>query len=250
MKRIVSSALFIIAFVGLGAWALMSLPQGDSTAAVAPAAEVAVSTSAEVANENSSMLVDCGQPLCFNMVAVPLEQGAAMDTAQEFLNYVVSFCSPACAGSAPQVLKWNAATQSFISHANGAPFPPPYAVATGDGLFFTLNNGYNADTFTFVGDVSPRCTDDPINCVQYDFSVAPTGRHLIMLPLEKASLTTAEQLLDDIDAANAAQALRWNATTQSYVSHANGAPFPPPFAVSIGYPYFVRVSATTVTTWP
>ncbi|HSH03757.1 MAG TPA: hypothetical protein VLL52_14675, partial [Anaerolineae bacterium] len=192
----------------------MSLPQSDSTGAVAPAAEVAsVSTSAEVADapaeeateENASSMVTCGQPSCWNMIAVPLVDNS-LATAQDVLNYVVSFCDPACTGAATQAMYWNAGTQTFVTHNNNAPFPPPFAVDTGDAVFININNTYNASTFTFVGDVTPKCVDDAANCVQYDFSAPSTGWHLIMLPLEKSTITTAELLLDDIDATGATQA--------------------------------------------
>jgi hypothetical protein len=110
-----------------------------------------------------------------------------------------------------------------------------------------------------AADTDYYCAGDLPAEPQYNLiTTATTNSNLIMLPLTKNALATAQALANDIGAAGVVDAVSefdaasqsWNQVTYSFV------PFPPPgawqwsgdFAISIGNGYMVNVTADT--TWP
>jgi hypothetical protein len=225
MKNLLSTALFGIIFLGLAALAFLSAPRGASEVAASTAPE---SISANVAGSAPSALLATNK---FNNIAVPLIVSAT--TADDVAAYI-----DGTNNSIKTVARYDAATQSLVTRNVGSPFGVPnFAVNTGDWLLVSADSAAPT-TFAWVGDVPAQ------GSVSYSIV---SGFNAIMLPLDQASITTADALAASIG--NVSQVSYYNATTQSLITRNVGSPFGVPnFAVQIGYPYLVNSTATT--TWP
>ncbi|MDZ7263070.1 MAG: FG-GAP-like repeat-containing protein [candidate division KSB1 bacterium] len=146
-------------------------------------------------------------------------------TSAEQLAQAIPNCS--------DVYYWGADGQGTVGHVKGLPFNDfpvhpgyPYIVnVTADGVW-SLAGAYVDTSFSLL------TTDG-------------TDINQIGVPLSKASLTTAEQLGQDIPGCT--DVYQWGADGQGTIGHVVGLPFND-FPVRVGYPYYVNVTAPTI--WP
>jgi len=159
----------------------------------------------------------------FNEIALSLHN-SAIATAADMMN-TIPYCN--------SVAKWNAATQGYDQYVPGLDFTNfnvvdgyPYYVNVTAGSVFTLTGVVTDPSFTLV-------------------TTATTDFNEVMLPLDKTTLTTAVDLLNDIAYCNSVA--KWNATSQGYTQYVPGLDFTN-FAIATGYPYYVNVTQGSV--WP
>jgi len=168
----------------------------------------------------------------YNLIALPLEV-PIITNADSLADYVGS--------GVQQVLKWDASTQQFvfrIPHLFGTNF----AVQIG-GVYYLLLDNTAPTILTFIGGVPDKAS------TTFDL-VGASGIckfNFISIPLDKADLSNADGLADDIGGVQ--QVLRWDASTQQFVFRIPHL-FGTNFSLRIGYPYAVCLDDTAPATWP
>lgn len=227
MKSSLSSLAIVVLLVALGLLTVVALPRGMEPATASAPAAPAAAPLLEVAAPNAAK---------YNMIAMPL------NASQQFSSAGYSFDADGLAAlvgpSVQQVLRWNASTQTFEARIPGVD-GPNFALAVG-GVYWLLLDSAAPTVLSFVGDVPAA------GSISYSLvGGSPCKYNAIMLPLDQASITTADQLAAAIG--NVAQVLSWNASTQTYQTRLPGIDGPN-FAVKIGYPYLVCMDQSK--TWP
>ena len=258
MKRILSTAAFIILIVAIAAVAVYAL--NGQPAAETAAAPAAVPGSASV--ETNALAPAATQN--YNVIAFPL------DPQTDWANSGYNFDSQGLAEyvgatSVAQVLRLDASRQAWDSwfpathdgNVGGSYTTTPYALDVG-GSYWLLVDSTSPTIFSIVGDVPDQGT------VTYTLVGAdPTCKNnQIMLPLDQSSTTDADLLANSISA-NAAtdveQVLSWDAQRQGFDSwfpatqdgNVGGSYTTTPFNTKIGYPYWVCLrSAVNGNVWP
>jgi len=153
----------------------------------------------------------------YNFVSIPFSNTGITDA--ETLGLTIANCEA--------VWKWDAVAQSWSGHPLGG--PNNFAVVPGEAYLVSLTA---AATFERSGLwAAPTFT-------------LKTGYNLISLPRSKESITTAEELAQDVP--NCVAVWKWDASAQSWVGHPKGGPNN--FAVEVGAAYLISVSADG--TWP
>jgi hypothetical protein len=184
-----------------------------------------------------------------NMVSVVLDNGVT--TAQDLAAEI------GAPGIVDAVSKWDATTQSWEQVAYSfSPVPPPGGWAWSGN--FNIVNG-DVLQINVTQDVDYFCAGalqaDPVYNL---ITTATTNANMVMLPLTKSSLTTAQDLASDIGSEGVVDAIsRWVASSQSWEQVAYSfSPVPPPggwawsgdFDIEIGESY--QISVTVPATWP
>ena len=225
MKRILSTAAFIILIVAIAAVAVYAL-NGASVAQTA-AAPAAVPGSASV--ETNALAPAAGEK--YNAIALPLDSSASF-------TYMASGLKAYVGASASAVMKWDATNQQYVTYTGG---PGDFALETG-GAYFLLLDSTADNVLSFVGDVPPE------GSISFSL-VKDTGTgckyNAISLPLDQDQITLASELMTDIGGVTSVT--RWDAAEQKFVSYTGGLG---DFAVSIGYPYFVCLNNGAPANWP
>ena len=159
----------------------------------------------------------------FNEIAIPLIMNN-VTTASELMAAI-----PNC----NSVARWNASSQGYDQYI---PPIPPTNFAVSMGYPYYVNVTANT-VFTLVGEYATP---------SFNLITTPTTDfNEIMLPLDRSDVTTASQLMAAVPNCNSIA--KWNAQTQGYDQYIP--PIPPTnFAVRVGYPYYVNVTANVV--WP
>jgi hypothetical protein len=139
-------------------------------------------------------------------------------------------------GSCTQVAKWNAQTQSYLSHRMQFPTLNDFTLNVGEAYFVTVTDAHQ---FTLSGTA-------PSSHTQALITTATTSTNAIGVPNSKNSIITAHDL--GLDVGNCSQVSKWNASTQSYLSHRMQFPTLNDFQVAWGEGYFITV--TQATNWP
>lgn len=140
-------------------------------------------------------------------------------------------------GNCTQVSKWNAATQSYLSHRMQFPTLNNFALNVGEAYFVTVTDAHQ---FTLSGTL-PTSHSQPL------ITTATTSTNAIGVPQSKSSITTAHDLGSDIG--NCSQVSKWNAATQSYLSHRMQFATLNNFPVAWGEGYFITVTQDTNWLW-
>ncbi len=222
MKRLLYTTVFVGLVLVLAVAAVFALkgPASTQTAAAVPAADSApASALAPAATDN------------YNFIALPLDSSDSFSyTAAGLMSYV---------GNTSAVVKWDAASQSYVTYTGG---PGDFPLETG-GAYFLLLNSSAANVLSFVGDVPPQ------GSISFSL-VKETGAsgckyNAISLPLDQGQITMASELITAIGGVDAV--VKWDAASQSYVTYTGG---PGDFPVSIGYPYFVCLNNGAPANWP
>jgi hypothetical protein len=160
----------------------------------------------------------------FSIISMPLDDPTVVDAAT-LATKIGANCN--------EVVKWDSATQSFISYVPGVPLNN-FAIAGGEGYFVNLNNP------TVVGFSGPGWPSP--------FGISlPAAFSIIGLPVNDASVTDASTLAAKIGA-NCIELVKWDSATQSYVSYIPGVPLNN-FATAGGEGYFVNLNNPTTVTF-
>jgi len=139
-------------------------------------------------------------------------------------------------GNCTQVSKWNAATQSYLSHRMQFATINDFTLNVGEAYFVTVTAAHQ---FTLSGQA-------PAAHTQSLLTTATTSTNAIGIPNSKSAITKAHAL--GLDIGNCSQVSKWNAATQSYLSHRMQFATINDFDVAWGEGYFVTV--TQATNWP
>jgi hypothetical protein len=160
----------------------------------------------------------------FNIISPPLND-TAVANASTLATKIGANCS--------EVVRWNSASQAFISYVPGVPLNN-FAIVGGEGYFVNLNNP-TVIAFSGAGWSSP-------------FAISlPTAFSIIGLPVNDVSVTNASTLAAKIGA-NCTELVKWNSATQSYVSYVTGVPLNN-FATVGGEGYFANLNNPTEVTF-
>lgn len=228
MKRILSTAAFIILIVAIAAVAVYAL--NGSSAAQTAAAPAAVPGSASVETNTLAPAATDN----YNFIALPL------DSSDQISPYTANGLATYVGSSVSAVVKWDATNQAYVTYTPGG--PGDFALETAGAYFLLLDNTAD-DVLSLVGDVPDQ------GSISFSL-VKDTGSgckyNTISLPLDQDQITLASELATDIGGVDAV--IKWDATGQSYVTYTPGGPGD--FAVSIGYPYFVCLDNSAPANWP
>lgn len=250
MKRILSTGLAIVLLLGLGTLAVLARPGGadilaSPRLASVPAAPVLqVEVKAPVAAPDAPAIGSTQ----YNWIALPLHD-ATLVMASDLKAHIEANSNGTV--TVVTVEQWNSIGQTYQTFTT-IPFPfGDFALAVG-GVYrvSVTGNGGTPVVWSMVGDVP-----DPS---EFSYTLRETpgfDYNWIMLPLQKGNLTMASQLVADINAnshppVTVITVEQWNAVAQSWLTYTT-VPFPMgDFALHIGYPYRVTVSASSPGTWP
>ncbi len=231
MRRVLTTVLAVALLLGLGALAVLALPN-----ATAPLAGAPVSAAAP---EYQPDAPDAAQN--YNMIAMPLISNNQFTTAG--LTYDLKGLGGFVPG-ATQTLSWNPNSQTYLSWDVGLQDGDNPALTTG-GAYWLLLNNTASNVVSFVGDVPAQ------GSIHFTL-VRPTsgGCYIndISVPLDQSSLTTPQQLATAVG--NVSQVLQWNAATQTFLSWDVDLQDGDTFPVKIGYPYRLCLKSGGTTTWP
>jgi hypothetical protein len=177
-----------------------------------------------------------------NVIAMPLN--AANQFTSAGLTYDQKGLATLVGPGVQQVLRWNAATQSYLIW-----YPPiddgdPFPMETG-GVYWLLLDGTANGIVSFVGDVPAQ------GSVHFTLQ-RPAGAGCLIndisLPLDRSDITTPQQLAQAVG--NVEQVAQWNAATQSYLIWYVDINDGDPITMKIGYPYQLCLKQGGATTWP
>lgn len=140
-------------------------------------------------------------------------------------------------GSCTQVAKWDAQTQSYLSHRMQFATLNNFTLNVGEAYFVTITADHD---FTLTGIV-------PASHTQTLITTATTNTNAVGVPNSKSSITTAHDL--GLDIGNCSQVSKWDAQTQSYLSHRMQFQTLNNFNVDWGQGYFVTVTQETNWSW-
>jgi hypothetical protein len=223
MKNLFSSLAFVLVFIVLGAMALAAAPR--SAKSVDPVIAASQPTKQEHATEAT---------YSWYAVALPLDIGVTV--ASELANYIDSD------GSVMRAAKWNADPPSWVIWNPGNPRTSvDFPVTVGTSVMLAIDSAATFSAATLVGDVPPMGT--------IGHSLTANAWHFIMVPLDQSgAFSNAEGLANDIGAVD--KVAYWNQQGSWVIWERNNPRTSVNFAVSPGYPYMIKVGATTPTTWP
>lgn len=229
MRRVLSTVLAVALLLGLGALAVLALPNANASLAGAPAVSAAAPEFAPDAPNATTM---------FNMIALPLKSSASFAyTASGLLSYLNTPTAYAL-----QVMSWDPTTQGYLfRYFDG--FGDDFPLATG-GAYLLEVDANAPGVASFVGDV-PIQGETTFNFV----GASPSCKwNHFSLPLDRSDVTKASELITSMGgSANVEQVASWDAASQGWLFLFNDG-FGDDFSVKIGYPY--AVCMFTNTPWP
>lgn len=168
----------------------------------------------------------------YNFIAISMDAGytTASDLGADYPNI-------------SSVNQWNPTTQSWVSSDNwgGGFWSPDNTINPNEALWIVLDAAVEADTIYIAGPMN-----DP---AQYSLVSNDNGDYnMIMLPFEQSSLSTSQELGEDIS--NCMSIRKFDNVTQTWVTTDNwgGGFWNNIFDVETGYPYVANVN--TNSTWP
>lgn len=233
MRQTLSTFVAIALLVGLGALAVLALPNGQvavNPAPVAVAAQVAAGPEAILGTNK------------YNVIAMPLDSQNQFSNAG--LTYDAAGLGAFVGTGVKQVLTWNANAQTYLSWDMVLQDGDNFSLQTG-GVYWLLLDNTAANIVSFVGDVPAQ------GAIHFNL-VRPSGSGCLLndisIPLDQSGITTPQGLADSIG--NVAQVLQWNASAQTFLSWDVDLQDGDNFTIKIGYPYRVCLKAGGVTTWP
>ena len=174
----------------------------------------------------------------YNVIPVPLPSVSQFPSGKFNAEGLASIIGP----GVHQVLEWNPDTGSYLSYVPGIG-GDEIPLKVGGVYWFALDSTANA-TVSFMGDVPAQ------GSVKFTL-VRPTAGSCvyndISIPLDRPTLTTAQELADSIG--NVHHVLQWDSVAQSWRRYTPGQGGDN-FAVRIGYPYHVCLMTGGLTIWP
>lgn len=233
MRRVLSTVLAVALLLGLGALAVLALPNANASLAGAPVVSAAApefAPDAPTAGPN------------YNMIGLPLNSTNQFTSAG--YTYNADGLAKIVGNGTTQVLSWNASTQTYQTWDVGLQDGINFNLTTSHAYWVLLNNSAN-NIVSFVGDVPAQ------GSVHFTL-VRPAGAGCLLndftLPLDKANITDANGLATAIG--NVGQVLQWNASTQTYQTWDVGLQDGINFGTKIGYPYLTCLNSGGTTSWP
>jgi hypothetical protein len=246
MKRLLSTVFAAVLLLGLVALAVLARPNGATPTAPARADSPVTGQDADPASKvrpAPQLPARTSATQNWNEIAIPLSNTTSLPDAQALANAITG---------TQQLLHWDATAQTFEFYIPDPIFPGGFGtnfnIVLGEAYMVLVDN--SAPTvFSLVGDVPPQ-SGNP-GAVQFNLKGgAPCKWNHISLPLDKGSITNAQQLADTIG--DVEQLLSWNATAQTFEFYIPDPVFPGGFGTNfttkIGYPYFVCMTAAKI--WP
>jgi hypothetical protein len=152
----------------------------------------------------------------YNMFSMPLNDLPVI-TASNLANKIGANCT--------EVVKWDSATQEYVSYIPGWPINN-FAIVGGEGYLVNINNPTSV-VFSGAGWNSP-----------FDMSMV-TGYNMMGMPVSDTSVTNASSLATKVGA-NCTEIVKWDSATQEYVSYIPGWPIND-FDIAGGEGYLVNV---------
>lgn len=231
MKAITSSLAIVVVLVVLGTSMLLVLPRGID-ASIPPSRSPSVADiplAGALSESRKAPQLDAK----FNTLAL------ALDTGISDASDLVADIESRTTLTVPQVMRWDPA-YGFTVYDPDDIFSDDFGLTVGDPVF-VLMEGSTIETYSLVGEVPPQrsvtfnLTGNATTC-KFNF---------ISVPLDKSSLTTASALANDIG--DVTQISKWD-PTYGFVVYDPDDIFSDNFAVQIGYPYFVCMTASKI--WP
>jgi hypothetical protein len=222
MKRFVSTALVVVLLLGLGTLAVLARGGGDI---LTPAGSVAA------AQSQTAAAPDAGPK--YNAIAL------ALDNGKHLASTLVADVNATSGATALQALKLDPIAGWAVYDPADA-FSEDFSLVVGDAVVL-LMQGSNPTVYSLLGDVPAQ------GSVKFALvGATPTCKYnYISLPLDQAAITLASGLATNIG--DVAQILQWNPDSGYAVYDPTDA-FSEDFAVKIGYPYLVCMTASK--TWP
>ncbi len=238
MKRVLTTVLAVALLLGLGALAVLALPNAGAPLAAAPVVSAAAAPDAPDVTYR------------YNVVALPLDATGSIPNAVALVDYL----NKAPVGqpkTVDQVLHWNAAAQDFTDYylPNTIPHGANFSLEVG-GVYWIRLDSTAPSVFSIVGDVPP------VGDVKYNNLVGASPNcayNNIIIPLDQwnAGISHASDLVTAMGGPSVVdQVLQWQAADQDFTDYwlPNVIPHGTDFAVQPGYPYMVCLKANT--SWP
>jgi hypothetical protein len=235
MRRVLTTVLAVALLVGLGALAVLALPNANAPLAGAPAVSAAAPEfqDAPAATQN------------FNHIAMPLNAQNQFTTAG--FTFDADGLSKLVGSGVRQVARFNAEGQSYDTWTidpefggSGTNFP----LAVG-GAYWLLLDSTATNIVSFVGDVPAQ------GSVTFTFVTgSPCKFNEFSLPLDQSAITNADQLATALSATQVAQ---WNAAGQKFDTWTIDPEFGGSgtnFTAKIGYPFAACLATGAPTQWP
>ncbi len=233
MRRVLTTVLAVALLLGLGALAVLALPNANAPLAGAPVSAAAPEYHPDAPTAGPN----------FNMIAMPLNSANQFTTAG--LSFDADGLAKLVGSSVRQALAWDNVNQVYqiwtIDEFGGSGTKFPLAVGGADRLLLDLTA---PAVVSFVGDVPAQ------GSTHFTFVTAASCKfNEFSLPLDQSTITNATQLAT---ALSATQVLHWDATLQLFdiwtvdEFGGSGTNFP----VKIGYPYVACLATGAPTTWP
>lgn len=233
MRRVLTTALAVALLLGLGALAVLALPNANASLAGAPP----VSAAAPEFNPDAPTAT-----LNYNAIGLPLN--AANQFTSAGYSYNADGLAKLIGAGVTQVLSWNPNTQTYLTWDATIQDGTNFNLTTSNAYWVQLNNTA-ASVVSFVGDVPAQ------GSVHFTLVRPASGNCLLndmTLPLDRADIVDANGLATAVG--NVSQVLQWNATTQTFVTWDVGIQDGTNFATKIGYPYRLCLNSGGATTWP
>jgi hypothetical protein len=224
MRRVLTTVLAVALLLGLGALAVLALPNGSAPLAGAPAVSAA-------APEFEPDAPNAGGK--YNQIGLPLDNRITLASA------LVNDINATTGGTATQAFKWDP-NNGYSLYDPNDPFSVDFSLKVGDPVLILMEGTAGNLVYSMVGDV-PAQGSVKFNLV----GATPCKLNHITLPLDKGSITLASQLTTAIG--DVSQVLVWD-PNNGYTIYDPQDPFSQDFSVRIGYPYFVCTTASK--TWP
>jgi len=140
-------------------------------------------------------------------------------------------------GNCDLVSKWDATTQSYLSHPMAYETVNNFSLQVGEAYFVSVTQDRD---FTLTGTFPPSLT-------AYLITTATINTNAVGLPYSKSHLTKAHAL--GLDVGNCDLVAKWDATTQSYLSHPMAYETVNNFDIEWGQGYFISVTQDTDWSW-
>ena len=230
MKRILSTAAFLILIVAIAAMAVYALNGvGAAAPAVVPGSASVTAPASEPAATNK-----------YNFIAMPL------DASDSITPFKASGLATYHGGSVKKVTKWDASSQTYQSYTPGVSPPSDDFDLEVGGAYFLLLDSTSSGVLSLVGDVPEQGS---VSFALVAGTASDCAYNALSLPLDQDSITNAQELASAITGTK--KVTRWDATSQTYASYTPGVSPPSDnFDAAIGYPYFVCVDNTAPAQWP
>jgi hypothetical protein len=227
MRQALTTVLAVALLVGLGALAVLALPNANAPLAAAPVVSAAAPDAPEAAQN-------------YNMVAVPLNSTAQMSSFD-------AAGLAALAGSGVQrVLRLDASAQVYQTY-----YPPTgagtnFQLVVGDAYWLLLDK-YAGSVLSFVGDVPPPSGET--GAVKFTlYKGSPCKYNDISIPLDRSDIIDAASLAAAIGGVD--RVLQLNASSQTFQTYYPATGAGTNFLTQIGYPYRVCLNNTAPAFWP